>query len=46
MSFNYHIWKHLYDRKLRPASDIELAYQRGIITEEEQNAILGPSDIS
>lgn len=40
MSFNHYIWKYLFDRKLRPASDIEAAYQKGILTREERDAIL------
>lgn len=41
MSFNQYIWKYLFDRKLRPASDIELAFQKGILTQEERDSILG-----
>ncbi|WP_199926387.1 hypothetical protein [Brevibacillus brevis] len=41
MSFNHYIWKYLYDKKLRPASDIQLACQKGIITKEERDDILG-----
>ncbi|EJL29932.1 hypothetical protein [Brevibacillus sp. BC25] len=44
MSFNHYIWKYLFDRKLRPASDIEAAYQKGILTREERDAILGAAE--
>jgi len=41
MSPNHYIWKYLYDRKLRSAPEIELAYQKDVLTKEERDDILG-----
>lgn len=40
-SFNYYIWKYLYNKELRTAEEVELAYQKGILTQAERDDILG-----
>ena len=41
MSINYRIWNYLYQKGLRTAAEVELAYQKGILTQGERDAILG-----
>lgn len=41
MSIDYRIWNYLYQKGLRTAAEVELAHQKGILTQEERDAILG-----
>lgn len=41
MSFNHYIWKYLYQKGLRTADEVELAFQKGILTQAERDDILG-----
>ncbi|MDQ0175970.1 hypothetical protein [Bacillus chungangensis] len=40
LSFNYYIWKMLFDRKLRTSKEIEKARNLGILTQDECDSIL------
>lgn len=41
MSFNHYVWKYLYNKGLRTMEEVELAYQKGILTQAERDDILG-----
>lgn len=40
MSFNFKIWKYLYEKGLRSVAEIKLAAERGILTAEEKETII------